>query len=98
MVTTYLKMEAITNGTATTLYQALLDVLREYDIDIRRVMSFGSDGASVMVGKENGVAAKLARDNPYNVAIHCICHRLNLAVSQVAKDMPIMRVRPCYAT
>ncbi|KAI8494009.1 hypothetical protein Bbelb_283560 [Branchiostoma belcheri] len=30
-------------------------------------------------------------DNPYTVAVHCVCHRLHLAVSQAAKDIPQMK-------
>ena len=37
------------------------------------------DGASVMVGKENGVAAKLKREAKLLLNVHCICHRLALA-------------------
>ena len=33
-----------------------------------------------MVGKNNGVAALLKRENPRLVNVHCICHRLALEV------------------
>ena len=32
-----------------------------------------------MVGKENGVAAKLKREAKLLLNVHCICHRLALA-------------------
>lgn len=38
-----------------------------------------TDGASVMVGKENGVAAKLKREAKLLLNVHCTCHRLALA-------------------
>ena len=33
-----------------------------------------------MVGKNNGIAALLKRENPRLVNVHCICHRLALEV------------------
>lgn len=93
VVTTYMKMKQISDVTALTLYSTLLEVLSEFGVDPRKVMGFGSDGASVMTGSENGVAARLRKDNPHAVAVHCICHRLHLAVSQVCKGIPAMQVR-----
>ena len=63
VVTTYLKMEHISDGTAATLYQTLCMVLEEFGCNPKKVMGFGSDGAAVMTGRENGVAAKLKKEN-----------------------------------
>ena len=38
-----------------------------------------TDGASVMTGKNSGVAARLKDLNRHLVSIHCICHKLSLA-------------------
>ena len=46
------------------------------------MVCFSSDGASVMVGRLNGVATKLRELNPTMVCIHCARHRLTHAVSQ----------------
>ena len=42
---------------------------------------FGSDGASVMVGRRSGVATRLKETNPSLTVsfVHCICHWLALA-------------------
>ena len=48
-------------------------------------MSFSSDGASMMLGRNNGVAAKLANKNPYLFVSHCIAHRLALACNSAQK-------------
>ena len=50
-------------------------------------MSFLSDGASVMLGSNNGVAAKLANKNPYLFVSHCIEHRLALACNSAQKQV-----------
>ena len=45
------------------------------------VCGFGSDGASVMTGKNNGVGARLQKVCSIMVCSHCINHRLALACS-----------------
>lgn len=50
--------------------------------------SFGSDGAALMVGRENGVAAKLSKEQKSLVNIHCVAHRLALAFSEIAETVP----------
>ncbi|CAH1770509.1 9644_t:CDS:2, partial [Entrophospora sp. SA101] len=50
-------------------------------------MSFSSDGASVMMGK-NGVAKKLSYQNPCLIVTHCIAHHLSLACKEAEKKVP----------
>ncbi|CAG8579130.1 15652_t:CDS:1 [Funneliformis caledonium] len=50
-------------------------------------MSFSSDEASVMLGKNNDVATKLTNKNPYLFVSHCITHRLALACNSAQKKM-----------
>ena len=38
------------------------------------------NGASVMASDLSGVNGLLTKDNPHLVFMHCVCHRLNLAV------------------
>ena len=52
------------------------------------MIGFASDGASVMVGKTNGVAAKLKASLPHLISIHCIAHRLSLASLSAADRVP----------
>ena len=61
--------------------------LVEYGLGIECVAAFGSDGASVMTGKRNGVAAKLKQMQPSLVSVHCVAHRLALAVSEAADQV-----------
>ena len=51
-----------------------------YDLQI---IGLGSDGEAAMASDLNGLNALMTNDNPYTVFIHCVCHRLNLAVLQV---------------
>ena len=46
------------------------------------MVGFASDGASNMVGSNNGLGKKLKEQNPFIITTHCIAHRLNLANQQ----------------
>ncbi|KAK6169323.1 hypothetical protein SNE40_020399 [Patella caerulea] len=48
----------------------------------------GSDEAAVMLGKRGGEAALLKSHCPHLVEVHCVAHRLALAIVDVAKKSP----------
>jgi hypothetical protein len=55
---------------------------------MERLLGFESDGAPVMVGKENGVAAILKpHTNPYILDSHCCGHRAALACIHTKKQL-----------
>ena len=45
-----------------------------------RLIAFGSDGASVNLGRKGGVAALLKQTIPHLLGIHCMAHRLERGV------------------
>ena len=47
------------------------------------------DGASVMSGSCSGVSARIKELNPKAVYIHCCAHRLNLALVDTVKSVPV---------
>ena len=51
-----------------------------------QTVAFESDGASVCVGRLNGVVAKLHVEIPWLLGVHCIAHRLELSVLDAHKD------------
>ncbi|CAG2224947.1 unnamed protein product [Mytilus edulis] len=78
---------------ADTLLKSVCHILSKNELDVRNCSSFVSDGASVMVGKKNGVAAKLKNIVPTLLSVHCICHRLALACTDTNKDIEYIRGR-----
>lgn len=55
---------------------------------LKNWIAFASDGASVMTGTKSGVvAAKLCEKIPRLFTWHCLCHRLELSVHDVIKDV-----------
>lgn len=45
------------------------------------------DGASVMLSQQNGVAGLHQRNVPFCVALHCVCHRMHLAICKAANSI-----------
>lgn len=59
---------------------------------VYQVLGLGMDGARVMASDINGVTGLMHTDNPFTVCVHCVCHRLSLAVSQASRDIPEMKM------
>lgn len=60
-------------------------------IDVKKIMFLGSDGASVMTGRISGVSARLSRDQPFLVNIHCMAHKLALCTSHAADSVNYLK-------
>ena len=75
------------SANAETLFTLLSNKMAELNIEINKVSSLVSDGASVMLGSRTGLAARLKEVNSRIISIHCICHKLALACVDTAKDV-----------
>lgn len=57
-----------------------------------KIVAYGSDGASVNTGEQNGVIAKLRQKMPAGntvVIVHCLVHRLELAYKKAFKAIKL---------
>lgn len=90
VVTTFLACVEVADGCAQTIYTAVKSAMSTFDIPMPKVIGLGSDGASVMSSHINGVNGLFREANPFIVFVHCVCHRLQLAVSQASKAVPEM--------
>ena len=79
------------SANAETIHRVLKDKLKELGIDYEKLASMSSDGASVMMGKTGGLAARLRKDLPALVNIHCVCHRLALACASSSKEIDYIK-------
>jgi len=74
--------------TSEAVSSQILCQLERLELDYRHLLvGQGYDGASVMSGRQNGVA-KLIKDKAIlTLYIHCHAHRLNLALVDVVKSV-----------
>ena len=78
----------VRDGKAETITSAINMLMQKRNLQKNKMTGFGSDGASVMTSKNNGVAKRMKDDSPYLISIHCMAHRLALCTSQAANGIP----------
>ena len=57
-------------------------------ISLDYVVSLGTDGVALMVGRINGLATRLKKRSPYMLSMHCIAHKTNLCLVDAIKKSP----------
>ena len=83
-------LEKSTSANADTLVKLITEELTRDDLDLNKLSSLASDGASVMTGSHHGVAAKLRELVPTLINIHCICHRFALACNDANNSLRVI--------
>ena len=88
--TSFLCTIDIPKGTAETIEGTMLKFISEKTVQILRLCTFRSDGASVMTGRLLGVAVRLMRHtcSPTMIAVLCVNHRLALAAAHASNSIP----------
>ena len=90
-MTSFYGMVRTSDGTAKGLFDVIMCELRKANLDVAKLVAFGSDGCSTMVGRKNGVATLLKKVNPMLTSVHCVAHRANLAASNATKKSDYAR-------
>lgn len=87
--TSFLTLLKLVSADANAVYSTLVGFLKACNIDTSKIWGFSSDGAAVMMGKDNGVVSlgKLKVDSPYLREMHCIAHKLALSSLDAAKQV-----------
>ena len=80
-ISTYMPLSATSEG----VYQCLINEVKQNDIDMNKLVGFGSDGAATMMGIRNGVGTRLKGICPDITLIHCLAHRLELCFKDAIK-------------
>jgi len=87
----FLELVELESQRAGDIEKALLDCLDTAGFSEewlqKNWVSFVSDGASVMLGKNSGVATRLTARYPNLFTWHCMNHRLELAVSDAVDEV-----------
>lgn len=76
-------------GDAESLHSALMKSLYgaglNSDFLKKNFISIATDGAAVLTGRQTGLVERLKRDFPRLQSVHCLAHRLELAVADSLK-------------
>ena len=84
-------LEEFSSANAEAISSLLFKELKSNGLDVASLPGFTSDGAKVMLGQNNGVAAKLRQQNPILLNIHCVCHRLALACTDSNEELSYIK-------
>ena len=63
------------------IYEALMEMLRDREIDLKHVVSISTDGAPSMTGRDRGLVSLLKVHHPDLIAYHCVIHQMVLCAS-----------------
>ena len=77
----FIKLLTLKECDAQAIFTAVTDFFTQNEVAVEKLIMFTSDGASVMLGCNNGVQAKLKSIVPHLMEFHCVAHREALAVS-----------------
>jgi len=77
--------------TGASLAKTIETTLLRFNLPLERCRAQAFDGASNMAGKYQGVRAQIQKIEPRALYVHCMNHRLNLVLQEVASSFPIFR-------
>jgi len=80
-------LEESQSADSQTIFDTVTGKLEEFNLKMDGCMSLVLDGASVMTGHRNGLAAKLKEVNENMISFHCIFHKLALACTDTLKEL-----------
>ena len=75
---------------ASSIVTAIEEFYKKYRLKMRKMVMLTSDGATIMLGKRNGVAVKLKERIPYLVQQHCVAHREDSGIADTWKDVKLL--------
>jgi hypothetical protein len=81
-----LKEVGINGAKSSNLLKIVKEVMLEWGLCVKNIITLTMDGASNMCGELGGLYALLKIENPHLIYIHCAAHRFNLAMRDVLKN------------
>ena len=79
-------LEKHDSANAVAMFHTIQSNLQACTLATDKLIGLATDGASVMVGRKNGLGAKLKDVNPRLISVHCVCHKLALACTDAKDD------------
>ena len=82
----FLEIVHLKQANAESIYSALVECLKEKNLQVSKIIGMGFDGASTLSGKKTGVETRIKKLAPHALFVHCHCHLLQLACVQAANS------------
>jgi hypothetical protein len=100
VVTSFLGIKGIgaEGATSNNLLNIILEMLKEWDLNLDNMVTFSSDGAANMRGDTNGLCALLKKRTLGLVDWYCSLHRLNLVLKFASSDEINKNLSDCIQT
>ena len=92
----FLTVLLVRSTDAGTITEALQSFLPQKQLDQRKLIGQGYDGAATFSGKVSWVHKRIQTSSAHAIYIHCCCHRLQLASIQAAAS--VMEIRMFFGT
>lgn len=73
---------------AAALFSAVKKCFNDKGIPFGNVIGVASDGAAVMVGKNNSFFSRVKEEVPYSLLMQCICHTSAIVASKACAELP----------
>lgn len=87
----FLGLYEMRSTTGEAITDAIIDILRRFDLDITFCRGQCYDGASNMKGQYLGVQSRIKSLEPRATYVHCFNHSLNLALQDAVRGIGLMR-------
>lgn len=81
----------IDSATGLGIFSEIQKHLMGRNINIEKVTGLGTDGASVMTGRKEGLTGQFLKVNPHIINTHCSAHRIALCSEQAAENIPAIK-------
>lgn len=82
----FLEIIHLKKADAASIYSAVIQSLKQKNLQVSKIVGMGFDGASTFSGKKSGVQTRIRNLAPHALFVHCHCHLLQLACIQAANS------------
>ncbi|KAI5063894.1 hypothetical protein GOP47_0020564 [Adiantum capillus-veneris] len=83
--TSFVDLLHVKNVESQSLYTNLMEFLVKMKLALHKMIGIATDGASVMIGANNGVVLRLKKDVLHLLGFHCVAQRESLATRNAFK-------------
>ncbi|XP_059070451.1 uncharacterized protein LOC131860102 [Cryptomeria japonica] len=87
-ISMFMKMMSVSDGKGKTIYDTINQLMNDRGLSLTKLIAVSTDGASAMVGRENGFVSLMKQNIPNLISIHFIAHRESLAATDASKKIP----------